>query len=146
MEYEFEIVSYVGPKPLLFGMTEIQVASVVGIPLRTTLSNLGEKNSQYELFSTRYSPQNGALVEVGFSAAAKVSICGMDVFRQIDLFPRLLREDSCPYEYVGFVILLDLGITLTGFHDDDQSQRAITAFTRGKWDHLKSKFKKLKVS
>lgn len=143
MEHIFEIVSYVGAKPLLFGMTETQAQSVVGHPLKTSVNNLGERNSQYELFSVRYSPQNGTLVEVGFSSAAKVTIHGLELFRQPEAFPKFLREDSCPYEYFGFVILLDLGITLTGFHDNDPHQRAITAFERGRWDHLKGKFKKL---
>jgi len=146
MEHIFEIVSYVGAKPLLFGLTETQAEGLVGLPMRTTLNNLGERNAQYESFSIRYSPQNGMLVEVGFSSSAKVAIHGVELFQEIEMFPKLLREDSCPYEYFGFVILLDLGITITGFHDNDPSQRAITAFARGRWDHLKSKFKKLKVS
>ena len=58
---------------------------------------------------------------------------------------QLLKEDSCPYEYVGFVVLLDVGITLTGFHDGDVSQRAVTAFRQGRWDHLKNKFKRLRI-
>ncbi len=145
MERNFEIVSYVGPKPLLFGMTESQAENLVGRPLRVSLNNLGERNAQYASFSIRYSQQTGALLEVGFSNAAKVTFRGIELFREGDAFPKLLREDSCAYEYFGFVILLDLGITLTGFHDNDAAQRAITAFTRGRWDHLKSKFKRLQA-
>jgi hypothetical protein len=144
MKQTFEIVSYVGPKPLLFGMTQNEAQCTVGPPLKTSVNNLGERNSQYESFSIRYSPQSGALVEVGFSSDANVTIHGVELFRHPEAFPTLLQEDSCPFEYFGFVILLDLGITLTGFHDHDVSQRAITAFTRGRWDLLKSKFKKLK--
>jgi hypothetical protein len=145
MEHAFEIVSYVGAKPLLFGMTETQAEGLVGRPLRTTLNNLREGNAQYESFSVRYSPQSGELLEVGFSSGAKVMITGIDLLREKEAFPRILQQDSCPYEYFGFVILLDLGITLTGFHDHDESQRAVTAFARGRWDHLKGKFKKLRV-
>jgi hypothetical protein len=144
MKQNFEIISYVGAKPLLFGMTEAQVESLVGRPLGTMLNNLGERNAQYELFSVRYSHQSGALLEIGFSSGAKVMIHGLDLFGDKEAFPKLLREDSCPFEYFGFVILLDLGITLTGFHDNDASQLAVTAFVRGRWDHLKDKFKKLR--
>jgi len=140
---KFEIESYVGARPLLFGMTEEQAESAVGRPLKTWVNNLGEKDSQYESFSIRYSPQSGTLVEIGFSSDANVVIRGMELFRQPELFPKLLQEDSCPYELLGFVILLDLGITLTGFHDNDPDQLAITAFTRGRWDHLKGKFRKI---
>lgn len=68
---------------------------------------------------------------------------GLDLFREHEAFQKLLRKDSCPYEYFGFVILLDLGITLTGFHDEDEFQRSVTAFTHGRWDQSKGKFKKL---
>src|SRR5260221_9649143 len=143
MECDFEIVSYVGAKPLLFGMTEAQAESLVGRPLRTDLNNLDERNAQYKSFSIRYSSQNGALLEVGFSSAAKVMIWGVDLFRDVEAFPKILGGDSCPYGYHGFIVLLDLGITLTGFHDNDMSQRAVTAFARGRWDHLKSKLRTL---
>ena len=44
-------------------------------------------------------------------------------------------------EYVGFIVFLGLGLTLTGFHDGNDSQRAVTAFARGRWDHLRSKLR-----
>ena len=140
----FEIVSYVGARPLLFGMTEDQVESAVGHPFKTGVNNRGERKSEYGVFSTTVS-EGDKLVEVGFSSDAEVLIHGMELFRQPEAFPKLLQEDSCPYEYVGFVILLDLGITLGGFHDNDPYQRAITAFARGRWDHFKNKFNKLKL-
>src|SRR5215467_13567568 len=73
---KFEIESYVGARPLLFGMTEEQAESAVGRPLKTWVNNLGEKDSQYESFSIRYSPQSGTLVEIGFSSDANVVIRG----------------------------------------------------------------------
>ena len=142
----FEIVSYVGAKPLLFGMTEDQAERAVGAPLKTSVNFLGERNSNYEGFNISHSAQSGGLVEVGFSSDVNVVIRGVELFREPEAFPKLLQQDSCPYEHVGFIILLDFGITLTGFHDNDPFQRAITAFTRGRWDHLKGKFKKLKFS
>lgn len=142
MEQSFEIVSYIGAKPLLFGMTEDQVKAVVGHPKRMTTNGLGEPDALYNSFSIRYSKQDKTLVEIGFSDDATVTIRGVNPFSQKNAFRDLLREDSCPYEYYGFIILLDLGITLTGFHDNDPDQLAITAFTRGRWDHLKSKFRK----
>lgn len=143
MEHNFEIVSYVGAKPLLFGMTVAQAESIVGPPLRTSINNLGEQNAQYKSFSIRYSSQHGALAEVGFSTDAKVAIRGIDLFHDPEAFLKLIREESSPYESFGFVILLDLGITLTGFHDNEAGQRAVTAFVRGRWDQAKVRFKRL---
>jgi hypothetical protein len=31
---------------------------------------------------------------------------------------------------------------MTGFHDDDESQKAVTVFAKGRWDGMKAKFKK----
>jgi hypothetical protein len=145
MENNFDIISYVGAMPLQFGMTKDQVEKLVGAPLRMTVNRLGETNAQYESFSVRYSQTDKSLVEIGFSPSAKVTVGGTDLFETPGNFRQLLQHDSCPYEYVGFIILLDLGITLTGFHDNDSSQLAITAFTRGRWDHLKSKFTKFQM-
>lgn len=143
MNQDFEIISYVGAKPLLFGMTERQVEAIVGPPVRITKDDdLGETEASYDAFNIQYSKQNKALVEIGFSKTARVTILGINPFTQKNGFRDLLRQDSCPYEYVGFIILLDLGITLTGFHDKDPSQLAITAFVRGRLDHLKSKFQR----
>jgi hypothetical protein len=144
MEPAFEIISYLGAKPLLFGMTENQAEQLIGPPSRISTNNLGEKNTSYESFGIRYSPHTGGLVEIGFSKSAKVSFLGIDVFQESTAFERILQEDTSPYESVGFIVLLDLGITLTGFHDDDEQQKAITVFERGRWDHLKSKFKKFR--
>ena len=142
MNPNFEIVSYMGAKPVLFGMTEVQVFNLVGPHLKATINNLGERNAQYESFGIRYSKQEGTVLEIGFGNSAKVTFRGVDLFGDRSAFQFLLALDSSPYEYFGFIVLLDLGITLTGFHDDDPSQRAITVFARGRWDHVKGKFKR----
>ena len=141
MEQSFEIISYVGPKPLLFGMIRDQVEAIVGPPESIT----DEHRTYYESFNIRYSKQDKGLVEIGFSSDAKVTILGINPFIQKNGFRDLLRRDSCPYECYGFIVLLNLGITLTGFHNDDPDQLAITAFAPGVWDHLKSKLRKFSV-
>jgi hypothetical protein len=144
MNQSFEIVSYLGAKPLLFGMTQDQVEALVGPP-QMIRHDFGETNALYEFFSVRYSKQGKTMVEVGFSKPVNVTILGINPFTQKNGFRDLLREDSCPYESYGFIVLLNLGITLTGFHDNDPNQLAITAFTRGRWDDSKSEFRKFPV-
>jgi len=36
----------------------------------------------------------------------------------------------------GFIVLEHLGIAVTGIHDNDPSQLAITAFSKGEFDDL----------
>ncbi len=142
MKQSFEIISYIGAKPLLFGMTPSQVEEFIGPPKRVTENNSGEPSASYESLSIRYSKRDQTLVEIGFLPTAMVTIGGMNPFTQKNVFGELLRQDSCPYESYGFIILLDLGITLTGFHDNDPDQLAITAFVRGRWDDKKGRFKR----
>ena len=141
MKQIFEIVSYVGAKPLLFGMTQAQAEAFVGPPRRLIRDNRGEIDASYESFNICYSKRDKTLVEIGFSPTAEVTIRGMNPFTQKNAFRNLVSQDSCPYESFGFIILLDLGITLTGFHDNDPNQLAITAFVRGRWDFMKSQLK-----
>jgi len=145
MEAVFSIASYVGPKPLLFGMSAQDAERIVGPPLRVAKNTLGETNAQYKTLSIRYSKADGSLVEAGFVPPANVTLGGLDVFQDSDVFRKIVSQDTSPYEYLGFIILLDLGMTLGGFHDDDPAQCAVTVFVRGRWDHLKSKFKKFKM-
>ena len=143
MNQSFEIISYVGAKPLLFGMTQSQAEAIIGPPEGIiTDDDLGETGASYDALNIQYSKQDRTLVEIGFSKTAKVTILGINPFIQKNGFRELLRHDSCPYESYGFIILLDLGITLTGFHDNDPNQLAITAFARGRWDGWKKKLKK----
>ena len=58
------------------------------------------------------------------------------------VYKELVKEDRDPREYVGFLVLLSRGVTLTGFHDDSD-QKAITVFAQGRWDHLKDKLNTL---
>lgn len=142
MQNTFDIVSYVGAKPLFFGMTENQVVELFGNPLNISVNILGEKNAQYKSFSVRYSPLDNTLVEAGFTDDATVMFGDLDVFKDPKSFKQLLSKDGCPYECYGLIVLLELGVALGGFHDDDKSQLGITVFARGKWDGLKEDFKK----
>jgi hypothetical protein len=70
-----------------------------------------------------------------------VTVRGVNVFSGPDAFPKLCRMDGAPQEVVGFIVLLSLGITMTGFHDFDEAQKAVTAFARGRLDFAKPDMK-----
>lgn len=53
--------------------------------------------------------------------------------------PLLLRADPAPLERLGFLVFNRLCVTTTGYHDDDESQRALTVYPPGKWDELLGK-------
>ena len=64
----------------------------------------------------------------------------------LDVFRTLIDADKQPFELLGFIVLLNLGITLTGFHDEATDERAVTVFTRGRWDSMRKKLKPLSLT
>ncbi len=70
-------------------------------------------------------------------ATGCVTLNGFDLFAADEAdalrFVQAASQDSL-FEDLGFIISPALGMTLTGFHDRDPSQKAITVFERGLWD------------
>lgn len=45
----------------------------------------------------------------------------------------LYAADSSPFEDVGFVVFDKIGVAATGYHDEQEDQRAITLMRTGTW-------------
>jgi hypothetical protein len=137
----FTIVPYLSVGPLYFGDTVSAVIETLGEPIRRSRNARGETDLQFGDCSVRFDAKDHILVEVGFSARASVRIGDIDVFTSQTALTDLITAEGCePFEYAGFLIFPKLGITLTGMHDGDQSQLALTAFAKGRWDHLRTRF------
>lgn len=132
------IEPYLSVGPIRFGATESAVAAAFGTPQSVDRNIMGELNYGFEGLSVRFSKQGNRVVEVGLSPSIEVSLSSINLFRDPDAFERICRLDGSPFESVGFIVLLRLGITMTGFHDEDDSQLAVTAFARGRWDEVRS--------
>jgi hypothetical protein len=78
------------------------------------------------------------LVEVGFGpSATNVILDSIHFFEESknDVVRRLCKIDSNAFTGHGSIVFLNIGVSLTGFEiDDDASERAVTAFSRGLWD------------
>jgi hypothetical protein len=133
----FEIKPYEGAGSVRFGMTAPEVTSALGEPRRKGANRKGEPDWSYGDYSIRFSKAEGALVEIGFLKSATVLFEGIDVFRDPDCFARIVARDRDVFEFYGFLVFFGLGITLTGFHDNDEAQKALTVFQRGRWDQFK---------
>ncbi len=70
-----------------------------------------------------------------------ITFLGVNIFGEEShlVLAKIMTADPNPMHYLGFIVFLKVGITLTGFHDEDISQRALTLFERGAWDHRISK-------
>lgn len=142
---EFDIYPYVGALPVRFGAARADLPAIVGLPAKP-----GRKNDDW-FGSVRvgYS-EAGEVAELGFGPReVALSFLGTllwDAERIEDPMPLLLSHDSDPFEFYGFIIFEKIGVTCTGFHDDDRGQRAITVFRRGHWDRFLPKAKRPDLS
>jgi hypothetical protein len=127
-----DIVPYEAVGRLRFGMNRDDVVGILGEPRIVSMRPEGEVRLIYEDRQFTVGPKG--LVEVGLLPEASVSIMGVNVFGDPKSFINICDLDTEPKEILGFIVFLNLGITMTGFHDRDESQKAVTAFARGRWD------------
>ena len=137
----FTIVSYTSAGPIRFGMSQDELKDVIGPPIRMGKNFIGNATWTYRDFDVQLSAVDDIVIQAGFTPQVGVDLDGIDIFRLPSAFEDLIKKDGQPFESNGFIILLRLGITLTGFHDNDPSQKAVTAFARGVWDDSRARFK-----
>lgn len=130
------IKPYVGAGGIAFGMTRDQVGTILGDPIRVGKNILGERDELREGIRVTYST-DGGVVEIGIFPPAEAVYEGINLFDTVDPISVLLRDDPEPSESVGFLVFLRLGVTVTGIHDHDDAQRAVTVFVRGRWDRMR---------
>ncbi|EMI42891.1 hypothetical protein RRSWK_04704 [Rhodopirellula sp. SWK7] len=125
-------------------MTPDETESLLGVPQRKSTNFRKELTYDYEAFNVGFS--NSKLVtHVGFVPGASVEYDGQPLLTA-ESFRRLVQLDADAKEVLGFVVLLNLGIAFTGFHDNDDSQKAVTAFERGSYEEFSHKMKQFALS
>lgn len=137
MAVRFDIQPYTGALPITFGMAREQVHRLLGPPESSHPVWDGSGVSEHynaARYNVGYS-NAGVVNHLGFSpGGAELAIQGRPIWTaesQPDPNPLLLTLDPAPLELVGFWFFLAIGVTTTGYHDDDPSQRAVTVFVRG---------------
>jgi hypothetical protein len=148
----FEIISCVVALPLRFGMTVEDSHSLLGAPqnISTIWDKTGFSHSwDVPNLNIGFSNEN-ALKHVGFvPGGCSGSLNGTCIWTResyVDPNPILLRFDPNPRECYGVLVYLEIGITTTGFHDDDPSERSLCIFTSGAYDDLRPKSPALDLS
>jgi hypothetical protein len=120
-------------------MSAGDVARVLGPPKRVATNYLGEREDQWDGVFVRYAG-DGGVIDLSLRPTEELLFHGADLLSDADPVPVLLRTDPHPVEWVGYVISLALGVSLTGHHDDDHSRRAITVFAPGRFDGYRDQF------
>lgn len=136
---QYEIRPLVGVGDARFGMHPPEIAGIFGPPLSTRLTTRGEREETRRDITVRY--DSTGVVEFAFLPGCKLLIDGIDLFGVPDPVELLLKHDPEPRECFGFLVFRSLGVAVTGYHDEDQSQRAITTFTTGRWRSMEQHFK-----
>lgn len=137
---KFTIEPFVGPLPLRFGMSAEEVRAILGPPVIAFPDHFGNPTENRENVNVGYSAADGALVEVVFTPGTTLLYQGQNLFLIPDPIGLLRQADSNPQLWVGDLIFLKLGLGMSGFHDHDESQKAISLVRRGHWDEYKNQF------
>jgi hypothetical protein len=132
----FEISPYLAVGDIRFGMSEDELVRAMGRPVRVSGNRRKERTYEYNHFTVIFSTY-GKVTEVVLEPESDGVLDGLHVFKSPNAALTLLQKDGDPKEIAGFVELLNLGIGLAGFQGDDESNRSVSVFERGRWDHLR---------
>lgn len=132
-----EIEPYVGAAPFIFGLPESFVESRLGPPLyRTKPPHVpGTEEIDYRGLSFAFN-RNGKLMQMVFNDRfdGKVMFNGIDLLDDPDALGKLLALDGDAHLWVGFVMLMGLGMSLGGYHEFEEGGRTVSIFERGRYD------------
>jgi hypothetical protein len=130
---EFEIIPLVGLGKLRFGMTPEDVASIAGKPSIVDEGYLGDRvETRYDtgVSVVSYDKVSNTVIHFGFGPKIDASFKGERIFQmqESEALFLLAQEDNSPYESVGFIFFLKLGMAVNGFHDGDIDNKAISMY------------------
>ncbi len=132
---DFDIDPYVGPLPVTFEMSSTDVENIIGPATKDRIRRSGHREEFRSFVNIRYALDDGKVEEVGFVPTPSLLFKGSRLFRVPDVIALLSQYDPTPYETLGAVLFLKLGISMTGFFDSDsEGDKAITVFRKGTWD------------
>jgi hypothetical protein len=125
------IQPYIGVGPIRLGTPPEDVARIVGTPGRVTTNRRGRREEHRDGFIVRYAKNANTVDEVTLFPPASPVLLGIDLFAEPERFVEVCAADGSPFEDVGFLWLFNLGVLLTGFHDNDRAQLAVSVVERG---------------
>jgi len=148
IKHDFELRPLISIGPLSFGMTASQVDSVLGAPKNVSkVRHISGEARTYELLQVGMNA-SGKLdhVGIGIRFPGRIMVAGIDVLHDHDALERLIQLDGNPYEWVGFIMLLKLGMSLAGFHASDDAGKAVNFFPTGRYDSFLDKLQPFKCT
>lgn len=134
----FEIYPKKGAGVINFGMKKDEVNNLLGVSDDYIIDNnhrLIEFRSDMNISYTV--DPDGRVFHIGFSKGMNfVTFDSVNIFHDNPdvVIKKLIEYDNCPYLSLGMVFFMKLGITLTGFHDDDSDQKSLVVFNHSEYE------------
>lgn len=139
------IETYKSVNGLDFGKTASNAKQMLGKPCRESISRSGNLELVYDDITYIFYDDRRRFCEGIVHRDANLSINGISCGWSLGELARLCIEDGTPLESYGSVLLLNLGLVLTGVEEDAESDRTIGAFQRGTWDRYLNEFKPFQI-
>jgi len=131
------IVPYRSFGMLHFGdSTREDCVASYGEPKSIRKNREGVEEYHYEEFIVRFDAKTNAVRECTLLPRAICTIEGIGVTWDQEFLHKVCDHDADPKDVHGYIVLKRLGIAITGIHDRDESQLAVTAFSEGDFDDL----------
>lgn len=135
---------YVGVPPLTFGITLIEVINLLGEPSSKEINTFGPKGQELVFSDMRLAfDADEHLYQIGLDEGYSGSLLfeDIDILKHPEALKILSEIDGEPYLWVGFIMLMKLGLRLGGYHDSADGGRTISIFNRGRYDSKLPRFK-----
>jgi hypothetical protein len=121
---------------VVFGETKADCIRKLGLPQANGVNRDGVEELKYPQMVVRLDPIQKRVVEVTLLPYWNGTIEGIQVAWDRPFLSTLCLLDGEPRAVYGFIVLSRLGVAITGIHDADTAQLAMTVFPRGAFDEL----------
>jgi hypothetical protein len=131
------IVPYKSFGPLMFGQsTKADCVPLLGKPTKVSRNREGIEEFHYVGFIIRFDSSTSTVRECTLLPRTVAGIGDIGLTWDQEFLRRACDRDGSPRNVYGFIVLKNLGIAVTGIHDNDESQLAVTVFSEGDFDDL----------
>jgi len=89
----------------------------------------------YALFILRFDSVTNCFREFSGMPACPLTFLEKQVHWDISFIEELAQQDEL-FDLYGFIVSFKFGLSLSGFHDGDESGKAIHVFRKGDWDEF----------
>jgi hypothetical protein len=123
----------------MFGILKNQCLELLGDPVTCRINREGFEELKYKELIVRFDPKSKGFCECTLLPFTNGDICGIEITWDKDFLAKACSLDGSPLDIYDFIVLRKLGIAVTGIHDGDRGQLAITIFSEGFFDSMLAK-------